>query len=264
MLTPRMRCVAAFVPAGCRVADVGCDHAYVPIALCERGICDFVIAMDVREGPLKIAGANVHKAGLDDRIELRLSDGLERLSAGEVDTVVIAGMGGLLTRDILIAGEPVVRGLRTMILQPQSELTEVRKYVRGHGFEIADEAMVWDKGKPYFVMKCESADGRTLPEWSETEYMYGGVLLGRQDKGLKDFLLWEHRHYERLIDRLTQQREQKRTDIMNDAGDRKVTGIMDEAGDSRGTQTRDKVEDRLVELRELLEYNRQAQIYYNR
>ena len=76
MLTPRMKCVAALVPAGARVADIGCDHAYISIALCEQKVCDFVIAMDVRRGPLEIAIANVHKAGLDDRIELRLSDGL--------------------------------------------------------------------------------------------------------------------------------------------------------------------------------------------
>lgn len=229
MLTPRMRHVAAFVPAGAHVADIGCDHAYVSIALCEQGVCDHVIAMDVRKGPLEIARANVHKAGLDDRIELRLSDGLEKLSDGEVDTIVIAGMGGLLTRDILLAGAQIVRGLKNMILQPQSEIAEVRRYVRAHGFEIADEAMIWDKDKPYFVMRCECAGGRKLPDWSESEYIYGGVLLKRQDEGLHDFLLWEQKYFEGLIDKLERQ----------------------------------KVENRLTELRQLLEYNRQAQAYYS-
>lgn len=231
MLTPRMRCVAAFVPSGARVADIGCDHAYVSIFLCEQGICDHVIAMDVRKGPLEIARANVHKAGLDDRIELRLSDGLERLSCGEVDTIVIAGMGGLLTKDILCAGEQVVKGLHTMVLQPQSEIAEVRRYVRSHGFEIADEAMIWDKNKPYFVMKCICADGQSLPQWSEVEYQYGGVLLRRQDEGLRNFLTWEQQHLERLIKTL------------------------------KG-QTGEKAEHRLTELQDSLEYNRQARAYF--
>ena len=231
MLTPRMRCVAAFVPSGARAADIGCDHAYVSIFLCEQEICDHVIAMDVRKGPLEIARANIHKAGLDDRIELRLSDGLERLACGEVDTIVIAGMGGLLIRDILCAGEQVVKGLRTMVLQPQSEIPEVRRYVREHGFEIADEAMIWDKNKPYFVMKCIWADGQSLPEWSEVKYQYGGVLLKRQDTGLRDFLRWEQQHLERLIETL------------------------------KG-QTGEKAELRLMELQALLEYNRQARAYF--
>lgn len=243
MLTPRMKCVAALVPASARVADIGCDHAYISIALCEQEVCDFVIAMDVRRGPLEIAIANVHKAGLDDRIELRLSDGLEKLSAGEVDTVVIAGMGGLLIRDILMAGVQIVEGLHTMILQPQSEIPEVRRYVRCHGFEITDEAMVWDRGKPYFVMKCECAHDGRIPEWSDVEYRYGGVLLKRRDAGLKDFLQREQMHFEKLICELKKQL----ADNENSLSERHV-----------------KLEGRLTELLVLLEYNRQAEAYYIR
>lgn len=236
MLTPRMRSVAAFVPSGARVADIGCDHAYVSIALCEQGICDFVIAMDVRQGPIAIARANVHKAGLDEQITVRLSDGLEGLSYGEVDTIVIAGMGGLLIRDILKAGERVVRGLHTMVLQPQSEIEQVRRYVRMHGFEIVDETMIWDRDKPYFAMKCECIGDSSLPAWPEVEYIYGGPLLRRRDEGLWDFLIREQAHLERLTDALGRQKEECEGD---------------------------KLHSRLEELKTLLEYNRQAQAYYS-
>lgn len=188
MLTPRMQCVADFVPVGAAVADIGCDHAYVAIDLCQRDICRRVIAMDVRKGPLDIAAANVCRAGLERRIELRLSDGLDKLVPGEVDTVVIAGMGGLLIRDILSAGQAVVDTLSYMVLQPQSEITEVRRYVRAHAFEIVDEAMIWDKGKPYFAMQCAREDHVEVQAWPALWYRYGRHLLERQDQGLLEYL----------------------------------------------------------------------------
>ena len=89
------------VPEKKCIADIGCDHAYVSIALMERGLADKVIAMDVRKGPLEIAAKNVAEYGMENNIELRLSDGMERLKPGEADAIIIAGMGGLLMCSIL-------------------------------------------------------------------------------------------------------------------------------------------------------------------
>ena len=97
------------VPTGCPVvADVGCDHAYVSIALVARRIARKVIAMDVRKGPLAIAADNINEAGLTERIELRLGDGLAMLRRDEADAIVIAGMGGLLTKRILEQGMDIL------------------------------------------------------------------------------------------------------------------------------------------------------------
>ena len=95
-LDGRLRLTAEMVPAGARVADVGCDHARLPIALVRSGRCSSVIASDLRQGPLLSAQENIARAGLEDKISLRLSYGLDGIAPGEADCVVMAGMGGIL------------------------------------------------------------------------------------------------------------------------------------------------------------------------
>ncbi len=234
MLTPRMRCVADFVPHGMSVADIGCDHAYVAIDLCQNNACRRVIAMDVRKGPLEIADANVRRAGLETMIELRLSDGLDRLRTGEVDAVVIAGMGGLLIRDILLRGQDVVDSLSYMVLQPQSEIEEVRRYVRDHAFEIMNEAMIWDKGKPYFAMQCVRLKDQPAVSWEPVWYRYGKHLLMCQDAGLLEYLRKEQHTLNCLQDSLQ----------------------------TAGGADSDRIQERLKQLQEQIQMNAQALAYY--
>ena len=106
-LSKRLERIASFVQPGSRVADIGTDHGYVPIWLVQKGVCPSALAMDVRKGPLERAEEHVEEVGLSGKIELRLSDGLAKLKAGEADTVVIAGMGGKLTCRILEQGRHV-------------------------------------------------------------------------------------------------------------------------------------------------------------
>ena len=103
-LSKRLQAVADLVTAGCRVADVGTDHAYIPIALVQEGRIPGAVAMDVNTGPLERARLHVAENRLEEKIELRLSDGLAALSPGEADSVVIAGMGGGLVIRILTEG----------------------------------------------------------------------------------------------------------------------------------------------------------------
>ena len=103
-LSKRLKTVAAAVTPGHRVADVGTDHGYIPIYLVERGLCPAACAMDVNRGPLARAEEHIRQEGLSDRIGVRLSDGLEKLSPEETDTVVISGMGGELICRILREG----------------------------------------------------------------------------------------------------------------------------------------------------------------
>lgn len=202
-MTPRMLQVAAMVPEGARVADIGCDHAYISIYLCRHRGCKRIIAMDVRQGPLNIAGANVHRAGLSDKIELRLSDGMDALSDGEVDTLVLAGMGGLLMQEILGRKPELLGGISCMVLQPQSEIEGVRRFVHRFGFQITAEAMLWDKEKPYFIMRCESGSGGcTVQEWSDIEYRYGGLLLAEQNQSLYAYLKRESSVLEQTKEKL--------------------------------------------------------------
>ncbi len=100
------------VSPGCRLADVGTDHAYIPIYLMQNGVIPQAVAMDINQGPLLRATENIRRYGLTGRIETRLSDGLEKLQAGEADTILIAGMGGLLMVRILENGQGVLAGCR--------------------------------------------------------------------------------------------------------------------------------------------------------
>ena len=101
VLSQRMRMVADMVSKGNVLADIGCDHGFVSIYLLENGICPKVIAMDVNEGPLLRAGEHIKERGLSPYIDVRLSDGMEKLLLGEADSILIAGMGGRLVIKIL-------------------------------------------------------------------------------------------------------------------------------------------------------------------
>ena len=114
-------------------ADVGCDHGYVSIYLIRQQIAEHVIAMDVREGPLARARQNVEREGLTAYIQTRLSDGLKELSGGEAETVICAGMGGRLIVRILSEGGIREKGIRQLVLQPQSEIAFVRHALYEHG-----------------------------------------------------------------------------------------------------------------------------------
>ena len=141
-LSERLQAVAVFVTPQSRLADVGTDHAYVPIYLAEKKLISRAIAMDVVDGPLQRARENIAAHRLETVIETRKSDGLEALKPGEADTVVIAGMGGLLICRILVQGREAAATVREWVLEPQSDTDKVRQYLLDHAYTIRDEHMV--------------------------------------------------------------------------------------------------------------------------
>ena len=102
-LDNRLRLCAEFVRPGARAADIGTDHAYLPVWLCRHNICPSAIAADVNPEPLSRGRITVAQAGMEDKISLRLSDGLAQIAEDEVDDIIIAGMGGELIADIITA-----------------------------------------------------------------------------------------------------------------------------------------------------------------
>ena len=140
------------------VADVGCDHGYVSIYLVQKGIAESALAMDVRKGPLSMAESNIAEFGLQDKVKVRLSDGLSELNQGEADALVIAGMGGKLMISILEKKDLRELGIRIAVLQPQSDIDEFRQYLRDKGYVILDEHMVFEDGKYYFPMRVQIAE----------------------------------------------------------------------------------------------------------
>ena len=198
------------------VADVGCDHGYVSMYLVMRGIAERAIAMDVRKGPLSAARANVSEFGLEDKVELRISDGLLSLAPGQADALVIAGMGGRLMISILEAADTEGLGIKMGVLQPQSDLRQFREYVRKRGYEITDERIVFEDGKYYFPMLVDFSNrsGDHSSRVLELEGMIKDRLEDTEDSGETAFRLSDRygifnilRHDELLYDYLRHGRE---------------------------------------------------------
>lgn len=214
VLSKRMEAVVNMVsPQSFAIADVGCDHAYVSIALIKRGIAKRVIAMDVRKGPLEIAAKNVAAYGAADYIELRLGDGLERLRPGEVDAIILAGMGGLLMKHILKQGQEILSGGErrpVLVLQPQSDIREVRIFLYQNAYHIVQEQMLVEEGKYYTVIKAEpAAEGKGETTFTETEWIYGRYGLEHKDPVLYSFLKKERDVFEAISERLERQQSEK-------------------------------------------------------
>ena len=208
-LSKRMSALASMVTEGSRLADIGTDHGYIPIALVQEKKIPSAIAMDVGKGPLSRAREHIHSQGLDTYIETRLSDGLTELHAGEADTVLIAGMGGMLMVRILNGGRHCLPGIRELILQPQSEIHLVREFLKEHGYEITAEDIVLEDGKYYPMFRAEmihdfkkSGGQSEETSWKTCQYFYGDVEKQRSPEVLRTFLLHEQEKNSTIMERL--------------------------------------------------------------
>ncbi len=197
-LSKRLCMLANLVTRGNRLADVGTDHGYVPIYLLEKGCIPSAIAMDIHPGPLGRAKEHIRRYGFEAYIECRLSDGLHALKPGEADTMLIAGMGGGLVRRILAECRDTAGSIPEWILQPQSELYQVRRFLVEQGYGIAREHMVYEDGKYYPAMevrppKAKAPEGSPPENYTEAEFYFGkvsrqqnpSVLLQYLEKGLE-------------------------------------------------------------------------------
>lgn len=218
VLSERLRTVAGMVTKGNRVCDVGCDHGFVPVYLVQQGISPYVLAMDLREGPLGAAREHVAEYGLEGQIETRLSDGLHNYNAGEADTLICAGMGGGLMQRILEVSREKTASFQELVLQPQSEPARFRGFLRESGYGILDEEMVAEDGKFYQVIRASGQgvtdmwDGGgiegTLPaacadipeeKLCKLEDRYGPVLLRKRTPVFLSFLEREAAVYEEIL-----------------------------------------------------------------
>lgn len=193
---------ASFVTPGNRLADVGTDHGYIPIALVQEKIIPSALAMDVNPGPLERAKQHIREFHLESDIHTRLSDGVQSLQPGEADSVLIAGMGGALTVKILQEGREVLRTVKELILQPQSEIDKVRRYLEQAGYKITKEDMVWEEGKYYQVIKAEAGE---MHYDCENFYHYGKLLLESGHPVLRKNLTQRRALCEQLLKKLDQE-----------------------------------------------------------
>lgn len=167
-MTPRLYAIASMVPQGAFFADVGTDHAYLPIYLTENNLISHAVAADINRGPLLRAKGNIKKYNLEEKIDTCLSDGFEELDGNSFDTASIAGMGGILIARIL---EKAPRG-KLYILQSMRDAHFLRAYLSSSGFELVDEKLAEEGNKIYTVIAVRDGKGVL----SEKE-LYLGKLL---------------------------------------------------------------------------------------
>ena len=148
-LSPRLRLVASHVQRGAVAVDVGTDHAYVPIWLLQNGISAHAYASDNKPGPLRRAAADAERCGVGDKLTLWLCDGLALCPPEAVDTVILAGMGGETIIGILSDSPWALE--RRLILQPQSKIAELRRWLAERGRAVLDADLADDAGRLYLV-----------------------------------------------------------------------------------------------------------------
>lgn len=203
-LSKRLYAVAGLVTEGASVADIGTDHGYVPIYLVEQKIAVKALALDVNRGPLERARMHIAGHGLKRQIETRLSDGLKAVRPGEVDTVIASGMGGPLVIRILENGREVLDSVKACILQPQSEIAQVRRYLVRNGYRIEREDLVLEDGKFYPVMRAVPGEAEPYEEY---EYLYGKRLLEERHPVLETYLKRERAIRESILEQLARRGE---------------------------------------------------------
>lgn len=216
-ITPdaRLQLVASLVPNGARLADVGSDHAYLPVYLMQHGRIKEALATDVNEGPIRRAEKNIEDAGYAGRIRTRKCDGLCGVEDFAPDTVTICGMGGELVAAILDRSDYVRQSGAFLILQPMTQVAFLRRYLAKNGFEIIDERLCPDEHRIYQIIACRYAalaprelpllaqltgektvDSPFLPDlYAKIKQQYTDILQGKRIAGqstdVEEKILWE-------------------------------------------------------------------------
>ncbi len=196
MLSERLKVVADCVLKCDTMADIGTDHAYIPIYLVKNNIVKKAIAADISEGSCKKARLNVNSNHLYEKVDVRCGNGLEVIEKNEViDCIVIAGMGGLMAINVLESNTYAVSKAKRLILQPQKDIGKVREYIDSIGFKIIDEKMLKENGKYYNVIVAEKGK----ESYSKIEFLFGKRLIEEKSPILKEYILFEQNKLVKIL-----------------------------------------------------------------
>ncbi|MEK0313027.1 tRNA (adenine(22)-N(1))-methyltransferase [Cohnella sp. 56] len=189
-LSKRLATLASWVRPGARFADIGTDHALLPVFLALNGTVSRAVAGDVNAGPAEAARRQVASAGVGHIVSVRHGDGLSVLSPGEVDTVCIAGMGGSLMVRLLDEAGAALSDVTTLILSPHVAEDQVRRWLQAHRYVLEREAIVEEDGESYTLLRAVRADNEAQSE-SRHLALYDPLLLGEGNKAVPTNLLYE-------------------------------------------------------------------------
>ena len=198
-LDNRLMAIANLVRKDKVFADIGTDHAYLPVYLVEKGIINKAIAADLRVGPLENARDAVVSYGYSEQIELRLSDGLDNFNDNEVEEIAVAGMGGLLISEFINRTEWLKNESIHLILQAMTHVEELRKTLFDNGFIIDKELVAKDDDKLYIILSVYFYEGKTA--YTDLDLIVG-KLPYNNDELSKEYLLKLHNKYNKKLDAL--------------------------------------------------------------
>ena len=199
-LSERLYAITKFVARNSIVADIGTDHGQIPMYLIENNISKRVIASDISQGSLNKTINYIKELKVSDKIIARLGDGLEIIKPFEVDTVIIAGMGGLLIRDILSKDIELTNSITNFILQPMVATKELREYLYNNNFKIIDEELVLEDNKYYEIIYAKR--GKDIVE-KEIYYEIGKKIIEKNHPMLKSFIEYKINKQSSIIKELT-------------------------------------------------------------
>ena len=184
-LDDRLKIAAEYVRHGSIAADIGTDHAYLPVYLVQNGICEQALACDVNKLPLESAKKTIELYELSDKIEVRLSNGLCEINSNECDDVVICGMGGELIANILENCNWIKSDKYNLILNPMTKADKLREYLAKNGFKIKSETAAESHQKHYTIMNVAYNGEITVPD---LKYTYFGKLLDDKSNVCKQLI----------------------------------------------------------------------------
>lgn len=204
VITPRLKCIIDHTKKA-RIADIGTDHAYIPIYLIENNMAKYVIASDVKQGPVDIAENNIKKHSLEDKIEVRLGSGLSILKRGETEEIIIAGMGGKLIAEIIKNDIDIAREC-SLVLQPMNDQYELRKFLILNNFMITSEDIATEGFKVYNIINAKAG----IQEEFENDIEYHLPKYLKNNINYKKLYEKKHREFKKVITGLE---NSKNTDI---------------------------------------------------
>ena len=193
-ISERLKVIGDFINEEDKVIDIGCDHALLDIFLCEKYGNLKIIASDIHIGAIENAKTNIDKYEMNDRIDLRLGDGLTIINKDEIDTIIISGMGFLTIKDIL-SNEPKMENVKKIVVQSNTDVVKLRKFVIKLGFKIVKEELVKDNDIIYTVIEFN----RGKEKYSYDEIYFGPIILKNKNELFYEYYSKKLLKYENLL-----------------------------------------------------------------
>ncbi|GKX31044.1 SAM-dependent methyltransferase [Vallitalea longa] len=203
IISNRLKAISEMVDYNSVIGDIGTDHGYIPIYLAELRKIKYAIACDINKGPLEKANKNIQEHNVGKFVETRLSDGLEKISREDkVDTIIIAGMGGILIEKILSEGSKILKDIHKLILSPHSDVDLIRKKIHELDFLIIKEELIKEEGKYYNIICAVKGKEK---KYDTIGYKYGKILIDNKVPLLKEKLILEKAKYIKVLEILEKQ-----------------------------------------------------------